>query len=243
MDAFGQETYGERIAGVYDEWYTTYDPAAVTLLHELAQGGRALELGIGTGRIALPLQATGVEVHGVDASPAMVAKLRAKSGGDKLPVSLGNFADVPVDGRYALIYVLFNTFFALLSQDEQARCFQNVARHLSPSGVFAIEVFVPDLTRFTRRQNVSAVRIDLDAVRIDASLHDPLLQQVSSQHLVFSEQGVRMYPVTLRYAWPSELDLMARLAGLRLRQRWSTWEKAAFTADSGKHISVYKRVA
>ena len=148
MDTYQEDTYGERIAGVYDDWYAGYDEAAVATLRELAQGGRALELGIGTGRVALPLQGSGVEVHGVDASEAMLSRLRAKPGGEKLPVTLGNFAGVPVEGQFTLIYVLFNAFYDLLTQEEQIRCFQNVAGHLSTEGVFVIEAFVPDLTRW-----------------------------------------------------------------------------------------------
>ncbi len=239
MNTYQTETYGERIAGVYDDWYASYDDAAVTTLRELAQGGRALELGIGTGRIALPLQRLGVEVHGVDASESMIARLRAKPEGSALPVTLGNFAEVSVEGEYSLIYVLFNTFYALLTQEEQVRCFQNMARHLSPTGVFVIEAFVPDLTRFQGRQAIQATQMGIDVVHLDVSRHDPVGQQVSAQHVVLSDQGVHLYPVQLRYVWPAEFDLMAQLAGLQLKQRWSNWDKAVFSAESGKHISVY----
>jgi SAM-dependent methyltransferase len=241
MDTYEEGTYGERIAGVYDEWYAGYDDATLATLREFAQGGRALELGIGTGRIALPLQQSGVAVDGIDASAAMIARLRSKPGGDKIAVTLGNFADVAVEGQYALIYVLFNTFFALLTQDEQVRCFQNIARHLSPSGVFVIEAFVPDLTRFQGRQAIRAVDVGVSHVRFDVSEHDPISQQVTSQHVLLTEQGIRLYPVKIRYAWPAELDLMARLAGLRLKQRWENWEKAVFSPDSGHHVSVYEQ--
>lgn len=239
MDNFEAETYGDRIASVYDDWYAGYEETAVTTLQELAHGGRTLELGIGTGRIALPLQRLGVAVHGVDASAAMLARLRAKPGGADLPVTLGDFADVPVEGHFDLIYVLFNTFYALLTQETQVRCFQNVARHLSPAGVFVIEAFVPDLPRFQGRQAIRAVQVDVNEVRLDVSQHDPVSQQVTSQHLTLNEQGVRLYPVQLRYVWPSEFDLMAQLAGMRLKHRWGSWEKATFSAESGKHISVY----
>jgi SAM-dependent methyltransferase len=242
MESYQEETYGQRIAGIYDEWYSGYDPAAVETLKELAAGGRALELGIGTGRIALPLQAAGVEVHGIDASEAMVAKLREKPGGESLPVTLGNFADVAVEGHYDLIFVLFNTFFALLTQEEQVRCFQNVARHLEPEGVFAIEAFVPDMQRFDKRQTVRATTVNEEQVRLETTLLDPSTQQITSQSVILSEQGVRLYPVKIRFAWHSELDLMARLAGLRLKHRWGDWGKGAFAADSTKHVSVYEPV-
>jgi SAM-dependent methyltransferase len=240
MPAYDDSTYGERIAPLYDDWYQGHDPAAVALLARLAAGGPALELGIGTGRVALPLRQAGVEVHGIDASPAMVDQLRAKPGGDAIPVTLGSFAEIPVAGQYALIYVLFNTFFQLLTQADQLRCFESVAPRLLPGGVFLIEAFVPDLSRFTANQTVRAIRVGEAKVRLDASVHDPVAQQVSSQHIVLTEAGVRLYPVKIRYAWPSELDLMARLAGLNLLQRWDNWQLAPYTAGSGKHISVYR---
>jgi len=231
--------YGERIAGVYDAFYAGHDTAAIECLKALAGGGRALELGIGTGRIALPLRQAGVEVHGIEISPAMAAQLRAKPGGEAIPVTQGNLAEVGVDGRFALVYVIFNTFFQLLTQDEQLKCFANVARHLEPDGVFVMEAFVPDLTRFVGGQAVRATHVGENEVRLEASKHDAAAQQVTTQHVILTEQGLRLYPVRIRYAWPSELDLMARLAGLRLRHRWDSWEQAAFTAASVKHISVY----
>jgi SAM-dependent methyltransferase len=241
MDSYQEDTYGQRVAGIYDEWYAGYDPAAIETLKELAQGGRALELGIGTGRIALPLQESDVVVHGIDASEAMVAQLRSKPGGDRIPVTLGDFADVAVEGRYDLIFVLFNTFFALLTQEEQVRCFCNVARHLEPQGVFVVEAFVPDMQRFSVRQAVRTVSVSEDQVRLEAVLLNPATQQITSQSVVLTEQGVRLYPVKIRYVWPAELDLMAQLAGLQLLQRWASWGKATFSADSGKHISVFGR--
>jgi SAM-dependent methyltransferase len=240
MEHYQDETYGERIADIYDELYADWDPTAIVALSQLANGGRALELGIGTGRIALPLQQTGIEVHGIDASEAMIARLRKKPGGQRIPVASGNFADVAVEGRFNLIYVLFNTFYALLTQDEQLRCMRGVSQHLTPQGVFVVEAFVPDLTRFTGRQSVRAVKIGVSGVQIDVSQHDPVTQQVVSQHLVFTEQGMRLFPVKLRYVWPSEFDLMARLAGMRLKHRWGDWQGGAFIAESGKHISVFE---
>ena len=240
MDSYREDTYGERIADVYDDWYAEYDDDTVTTLRELAQGGRALELAIGTGRVALPLQQSGVAVEGIDASEAMLAKLRSKPGGDKIPVTVGNFADVAVEGQYALIYVLFNTFFALLTQEEQLRCFRNVADHLSPQGSFVIEAFVPDMKRFNGRQVIRVGDVRENELHLDASQLDPVNQQILAQHVVLTEEGIRLYPVKLRYAWPSELDLMARLAGLQLKHRWGDWRKVPFSADSGNHISVYE---
>jgi SAM-dependent methyltransferase len=238
---YGPSTYGERIAGVYDAWHEGAPDvlATVAVLADLARGGRALELGIGTGRVALPLAAQGVEAHGIDASEAMVARLRAKPGGAQLPVTIGDFAGVPVDGTFSLIFVVFNTFFALPSQAEQVRCFRSVASHLAPDGLFLIEAFVPDLTRYVRGQSVWTTRVDLDEVRLTVAQHDPVGQRVVSQHVVLAPGGVRLYPVQLRYAWPSELDLMAQLAGLSLRERWADWQRRPFSAESARHISLY----
>jgi SAM-dependent methyltransferase len=241
MEYYSSETYGERIAAVYDKLYSGFDPDAIQTLVELAQGGDAIELGIGTGRIALPLLHAGVTVHGIDASESMVAILRAKPGGAGIPITMGNFADVSVDNQYALIYVVFNTFYSLLTQEEQIRCFQNVARHLTPGGAFVIEAFVPDMTRFEAGQTMRVVHIGDNEVNMDVSQIEFDKQLISSQHVILTTQGIHFYPVKIRYVWPSELDLMARLSQLRLRVRWSDWNKAPFTDGSKKHISVYEQ--
>lgn len=243
MDNYQENTYGEHIAGIYDEWYADYEASTIAALHYLAKGGCALELGIGTGRIALPLQQTGIVVHGIDASEAMLARLRTKPGGASIPVTLGNFADVAVEGHYTLVYVLFNTFFALLTQEEQVRCVRDVAQHLAPQGVFVVEAFVPDLTRFSRQQALRAVHVGTNEVRLDAAQLNPVTQQIISQHIVFTTQGTRLYPVKLRYVWPAELDLMAQLADMRLKHRWSNWQGDIFSAESDKHISISERTA
>jgi SAM-dependent methyltransferase len=234
-------TYGDRMAEVYDEWFAVPSDTEDTVgfLSDLAGPGPVLELGIGTGRVALPLVQRGHEVHGVDASEAMVEKLRAKSG--EIPVTIGDFAELDVEGEFSLVYVVFNTFFALLSQEDQVRCFSNVARRLRERGVFVIEAFVPDMTRWDRDQRMEAHHVEKDSVVLGVSTHDAVEQRVASNHLVVTEVGVKMYPVRLRYAWPSELDLMARLAGLRLRERWDGWRREPFTASSVKHVSVYER--
>lgn len=241
METYNETTYGDHIAHIYDDWYESYDPAAIETLAELARGGPALELGIGTGRIALPLQDKGVMVHGIEASEKMAARLQAKPGGYRIPVTIGNFAEVPVQGEYPLIYVVFNTIFALLTQEEQVQCFRNVADHLAPDGVFLTETFMFDMTRFQRDQNINLVAMDDGYLRIDVTQHDPVQQLIYSQHVAWTESGARFYPVRLRYIWPSELDLMARLAGLKLTQRWSDWNKSPFTRDSGKLISIFSR--
>ena len=239
MNFYSDETYGESVAGVYDEWHSEYDSHAIDALAELAQGGRALELGIGTGRIALPLSAKGIEVHGIDAANSMISRLQAKPGSDRITVTQGNFADVPVTGKFELVYIVFNTFFALSSQDEQVRCFRNVAAHLSPGGCFVIEAFVPDVTRFSGGPVNWATKVTTDEVQLDVGQHDAATQRVVSQKVVIKNGAVQMYPLEIRYAWPSELDLMAQLAGLRLRERWSSWQREPFSSDSGQHISVF----
>jgi SAM-dependent methyltransferase len=243
MEGYDIGTYGQRFAEVYDELYDGYDDAAITTLADLAREGCALELGIGTGRIALPLAAHGVEVHGIDASPEMVARLRAKPGGAALPVSIGDFAEVAVEGLFSLIFIVFSTFFALTSQDTQVHCFRAAASHLGDGGVFLIEAFVPDMTRFTRGQNTQVSRVERDWVMLDVARHDPVNQQVRGQHIRIDETGARLHPVLVRYAWPSELDLMARLAGLRLRHRWGGWSGEPLTVASHRHVSIYERAA
>lgn len=234
-------TYGERWADVYDDFHRDASPSEIAFLADLARGGCALELGIGTGRFALPLAAEGVAVEGIDLSESMVAKLRAKPGGADIPVTMGDFADVARPGPFDLIFVVFNTFFALLEQADQVRCFGNVAKRLKPDGAFVIEAFVPDLTRFQRNQWLGAGGIGLDRVRLDVARHDPVAQHVISQTIFFSDGSVDLRPVRLRYAWPSELDLMAQLAGMRLHARWSNWSRSPFDAASTNHVSVYVR--
>ncbi len=240
MTQYTESTYGDSIAGVYDHLFHDVDPDLIPTLAELARGGRALEFGIGTGRIALPLQAAGVKVHGIDTSPAMVAQLRAKPGGETIPVTMGSFADVDVAGEFELIFAVFTTFFALPTQIEQVRCFANVARHLAPEGVFVIEAFVPDVARYSAgRQSVRLVSMDAQSVRLNAAQLDPVNQRIIAQQIHLGPQGIQMYPAELRYAWPAELDLMAQLAGLQLLYRWGSWNRGPFTADSTRHISVY----
>jgi SAM-dependent methyltransferase len=248
MSEYGPDTYGDRWASVYDEWVARYsmtsDPDRVAdRLAELAGGGAALELAVGSGRIALPLLARGVDVEGIDASQAMLARLRSKPDGERIRVTVGDFADVAVEGKYRLIFVVFNTFFALLSQEEQVRCFGNVAEHLTEDGVFVIEAFVPDVGRFDRGQRVGAVAIETDSMHLEASKHDRVAERVDTLHAVVEDGAVRTFPIRIRYAWPSELDLMAQLAGLRVRERWGGWDREQFTASSGAHVSVYEHAA
>jgi SAM-dependent methyltransferase len=234
-------TYGERIAAIYDDVFGAIldTDAAVDLLEQLAGDGPALELGIGTGRLALPLRRRGIEVHGVDASPAMVEQLRRKPGGSEIPVTMGDLRDVAVEGTYGLVFLVFNTLFALTSQEDQLRCFESVAAHLDSNGAFVIECFVPDMTRWQNHQTLQTQRLEQGRVLIEASRHDPVNQLIESYLVTLGEEGTRLYPVRIRYSWPSELDLMARAAGLGLKDRWGGWGREPFDSSSTKHVSVY----
>lgn len=241
MNFYANDTYGERVAGVYDDWYSEFDPAAIDLLEELSAKGNALELGIGTGRIALPLSERGISVSGIDAASSMISRLKSKPGADKVTVAMGDFSEVPVTGTFNLVYVVFNTLFALSTQQEQVNCFRNVAAHLQNRGCFLIEAFVPDPSRFSSGKATWATAVTSDRVELDVSNHDATNQKVVSQKVVMTDGQVRLYPIQIRYIWPSEMDLMAQLSGLRLRSRWGSWQKSPFTAESQKHISVYEK--
>lgn len=236
-------SFDEAVAATYDEDARRGDEeATVAFLAGLAGGGRALELAIGTGRIALPLAARGVPVDGIDISPAMVARLRAKPGGDVIDVHPGNFADVAVPGTYRLVYVVFNTLFNLLTQEEQVRCFVNVAARLEEGGTFVVEGGTPaEFYRLRNHQYVDAEAIETGRVRLDVARFDPVTQLLEEGHVTLSAAGVQLNPVVTRYAWPSELDLMARVAGMRLQERWGGWGREPFTADSRNCVSVYVR--
>jgi SAM-dependent methyltransferase len=234
-------SFGEDTAEIYDDEPRGDEEAAVAFLEQLAGGGPALELAIGTGRIALPLAARGIRIDGIDISPAMVAKLREKTGGDQLSVTMGDFAGVPVSGEYRLIYVVFNTFNNLLTQEDQVRCFENVAAHLTDDGAFLVEAGVPNfLYRAHDDQYVRAESIGVDEVRLDVGRHDPVAQRHDETHVHLTNEGVRLFPIVQRYTWPSELDLMARIAGLRLKERWDGWNREPFTS-TGNVVSVYGR--
>ena len=234
-------SFGDEVAAIYDDEPRGDEEDAVAFLARLAGEGPALELAIGTGRIALPLAARGVRVDGIDISPAMVARLRDKPGGDQLSVTIGDFADVPVDGMYRLIYVVFNTLQNLLTQDDQVRCFRNVAAHLLDDGVFVVEAMVPNfLHQLNDGQYVHAESIGVDEVWLDIGHHDPIEQRHDENHVRLTNEGVRLFPIVQRYTWPSELDLMARIAGLRLKERWDGWNREPFTS-TGNVVSVFGR--
>jgi SAM-dependent methyltransferase len=247
MREYESSTYGDRVADLYDELYGEVSFSGdvhitVAFLRDVAGNGPMLELGIGTGRVALPLARSGVDVAGIDASRSMVAKLAAKPDGDRIQVTIQDFGRFHLGRRFRAIYVVFNTFFGLLSQEDQLSCFESVARHLIQDGVFVMEAFVPDPARFDRGQRVSAIEVDLDGVRLEVSKHDPIEQRTTSQHVILDRDGVRLFPVQIRYASIAELDLMARMAGMRVRERWGDWDRSPLTAASAKHVSVYELV-
>jgi SAM-dependent methyltransferase len=234
-------SFDEDVAARDIQFVRGDEAVAVAFLEQLARGGQALELAIGTGRMAVPLAARGVHVDGIDLSPAMVAKLRERPGGDQLSVTIGDFADVPVEGRYRLIYVVFNTLFNLLTQDDQIRCFENVAAHLTDDGSFLVEAYVPTfLHRLRSDQYVEAESIGVDEVRLDVLRHDPVTQRIEENHVSLSREGIRLNPIVQRYAWPSELDLMASMAGLCVKERWDGWQREPFTSTRNC-VSVYGR--
>ncbi len=240
MHDYSKNTYGAEWADDYDEIFSSVAPGMVDRLFELSGKGPVLELAIGTGRVALPLISRGIEVRGIDISTEMVERMRQKPGGAEIEVTMGDFAEVDVEGKFSLIYLIFNTIFGLLSQRDQVRCFANVARHLLAGGRFVIEAFVPDLARFDRGQRVQANKVERDRVILDMSQHDLAKQLVTAQWVELSPSGIKLRPVVVRYAWPSELDLMGELAGLELEDRWGGWEREPFTNDSSRHVSVYK---
>ncbi|GAB2963871.1 class I SAM-dependent methyltransferase [Streptomyces pseudoechinosporeus] len=238
--------FGEHVAVGYDESAAdmfrpeAVDPA-VDLLAELAGDGRALELGVGTGRIALPLARRGIPVHGIDMSRAMVARLRAKPGGDTVGVTIGDFATTRVEGTFAVAYLVFNTINNLTTQDAQVACFQNAAAHLRPGGCFVIEVGVPELRRLPPGQNAVPFRISPTQWAFD--IYDVATQAMSSNYVTIVDGRAKHEYYPFRYVWPSELDLMARLAGLRLRDRWEDWDRTPFTSESRRHVSVWEKTA
>jgi SAM-dependent methyltransferase len=233
--------YGDAWAHIYDDRHSFMDPQSdVDFLAGLAGDGKVLELAVGTGRLALPLASRGISVAGLDASQAMVDKLRAKPGGDAIEVTIGDMADVPVTGPFRLVYLVFNTLFGLLTPDRQADCFRNVARVLEPGGYFVIECFVPDVSRFDRGQRVQVRAVTEDSAVIELSVHDAAEQRITTQVVTLDQHGIGLHPVALRYAWPAELDLMAQQAGLRLAARHADWDRGLFGSGSARHVSVYQ---
>lgn len=236
--------FNEGVAARYDESEgEMFGPAAigpvVDFLSQLAGHGRALELGVGTGRIALPLAQRGVRVHGVDLSNAMIARLRAKPGGEDIGVTVGDFATTTVEGSFAVAYLVFNTIMNLTTQAAQVACFRNVAAHLQPGGCFVIEVVVPDLQRLPPGETVRPFALSDKQLGFDQ--YDVARQGLTSHHFRFIDGHWERRSVPFRYVWPSELDLMAQLAGMRLRERWSGWKREPFTGESRRLVAVWEK--
>ncbi len=241
-----EDHFGESVAARFDERYAHQaDPAVVgpivDLVVELADGGAALELGIGTGRVALPLAARGVPVHGIELSEAMLARMRAKPGAERIGVTVGDFATATVEGTFTVAYVVANTIMNLTTQDEQVACFENVSAHLEPGGCFVIEVLVPRLRRLPPGERFQPFAVSPTHLGFDE--YDVARQGLISHHYWIEEGGIEVLSPPFRYVWPAELDLMARLAGMSLRERWAGWAQEPFTSESEKHVSVWEKWA
>jgi SAM-dependent methyltransferase len=230
--------FDEPVAARYDE-HSQFDPSAIDFLAELAGGGRALEFAVGTGRIAVPLAARGVPVHGIELSRAMVARLRPKPGAEQIGVTIGDMATTTVDGAFSLVYLVFNTIMNLTTQDAQVACFRNAAAHLDPGGCFLIETGIPDLQRLPFGETIRPFELREGKVGFDE--YDIANQGLISHHIEFGDGRAERFSVPFRYVWPSELDLMAQLAGMRLRERWSGWKREPFTSESLQHVSVWEK--
>ena len=235
--------FDEKVASTYDDDVDCFSPEAVEpvvdFLAELARGGKALEFGIGTGRIALPLAMKGIEVHGIDLSSAMLAKLAEKTGGDRIFATQGDFATTSCKGSFSLVYLVFNTIMNLTTQEEQVRCFQNAASHLNPGGCFVIEVMVPALQCVPRGETNYVFELRDDRWGIDT--YDVVSQSLKSHHVRIRDRKVDLSSIPFRYVWPSELDLMARIANLKRKARWGGWKKEPFTNTSRYHVSVWEK--
>jgi SAM-dependent methyltransferase len=233
-----EDYFGEEVAARYDDGGLMFSAEVVSptvdFLAELVGAGSALELGIGTGRLALPLARRGVRVHGIDLSEAMVAKLREKPGAEEINATIGDFATTRVDGTFRLAYLVFNTIMNLTTQEAQVACFENVACHLEQGGYFVIEVMVPDLRRLPPGERYVPFNVSETHVGIDE-------YDVANQGLISHHYTNRLDSVPFRYVWPAELDLMARIAGLTHRERWADWDRSPFTNESRKHVSVWER--
>jgi SAM-dependent methyltransferase len=240
---FDPAEYGRFVAADYDDLYADLDSsAAVENLAQLAAGGPILEFGIGTGRLALPLIERGVDVHGIDGSPEMINVLRRKRGGEGIPVTIGDFSKVTAGADFALVILAVNTVYGLPSQDAQVECFRNAARHLRVGGRFVVEAWVPDIGRFRNGTAVRPVQISSEHVEMEFARIHPANQTMVTTKLHVTKGQVRLVPANHRYAWPCEMDLMARLAGMRLAHRWENWEHEQFRDTSMNHISVWEKM-
>jgi SAM-dependent methyltransferase len=234
------QSFGPNVATHYDDHLRGDEEAAVGFLAERARGRRSLEFAIGTGRIALPLMAHGVEVNGIELSPHMVEQLRAKPGGERIEVTIGDMSIATTGHRYGLVYLVYNTLFNLLTVDDQIRCFENAARHLTDDGNFVVETAIPHAWINTGETDyVRAEHVGMDSVTLDTARYDPVTQLLEENHIVLSARGISMTPIVCRLITPGEMDLMARIAGLRLVERFANWQQVPFDVHSRAHVSVY----
>jgi ubiquinone/menaquinone biosynthesis C-methylase UbiE len=244
MSEYDIYTYGATWAPYYDDLFATAD-SEVEFLRPLAGSpGRALELAIGSGRVGLSLARSGVEVTGIDISDEMLALLRAKPGGESVRVIKGDFAEVAVDESFPLVYLTFNTLFALTDQERQVECFVNVSRSLEPGGRFVLDAFVPDMKRFDKYQTRMAVEsiTSNESHAYELAIHDPVTQTIVAHHVRRHDDGSTVVlPTEIRYVWPAEMDLMARVAGLELEERVGWYDRRRFTEQSAQHVSVYRK--
>ena len=243
MKDYTPEKFGELYADGYDSyWNETMEREtadSVQFLSQLAPGGKALEFAIGTGRVALPLANAGLDVYGIEASEEMVSEMREKPGAAEISVVIGDMSEAKVDEKFDLIYLVFNTIFNLTTQVAQINCFKNAAHHLDSNGHFVIETVVPDFSEYVDGQRMKGSWAKLDSARFEIARQDKVNQTVAFQRVIISNDGVKMHPHFMRYAWPSELDLMAQLAGLELKERYGWWDRSPFTSESKSHVSVY----
>ncbi|MDA9913167.1 class I SAM-dependent methyltransferase [Candidatus Nanopelagicales bacterium] len=241
------DAYGDAVYDLYDQTVDAYDYLATDVecarLFELASGGSVLELGVGTGRLAIPLAGMGLNVTGIDVSDAMLRVLEHKPGGDRVRSLKADMADLPTGAGsdYSLVYAIFQSFFCLLTQQQQTDCFAGVAQRLAPAGRFVIEGFVPPIAEFSNSHRMRLAGMGDDSINLTLSQHDPVRQRISSKLVFLTEGSIRVVPWEIRYAWPSELDLMAQMTGLALESRWQDWTGAPFTKTSTRHVSVYRQ--
>ncbi|GED10751.1 class I SAM-dependent methyltransferase [Cellulosimicrobium cellulans] len=241
MSGWDSQTYGRRWSSIYDGLPWPEPTETVDFLMDWTGAGRVLELAIGTGRVAIPLAARGVEVEGLDTSQEMIDVLRSKPGGENLTVHQGDIGRFALDRTYSMAFLILNTIYALQSQEEQISCFESTAAVVEPGGHFVVEAFMPDPTRFRRNSWTQVHDIGLEHVVIEADKHDPSTQQILEQHIHIRDGKIELFPAFLRYIWPSEMDLMARLAGFTLVERFGSWTREKFSARSGQYVSVYRR--
>jgi SAM-dependent methyltransferase len=236
--------FGDVFAEVYDEYFHVGDDSELTasVLADLAGTGDILEFGLGTGRVAIPLVNKGLKVVGIENSQAMIDKFKQKSDDSGVEVMLGDFATAKAVGNFSVVFISYGTVYLLDSQEEQIQCFENAARHLSSGGVFVLDGFVHDRTQWRNNQEVTTRKLSDNFARLRLGVHNAKDQTIDMQYMDFTPEGVKFFPTKLRYIWPSEMDLMARLAGFKLRSRWTNWKQEPFTADSSSQVVVYEKL-